>query len=64
MKRRDFIKTGTAATGLMASMKISPLLAAVEKKSSKTEIIEALTKLRDTGFRISNAVINEVTNDL
>ena len=34
------------------------------KVISKTEIIDALTKLRDTGFRISNAVINEVTNDL
>ena len=34
------------------------------KLISKTEIIKALTKLRETGFRISEDVINKVTNEL
>ena len=34
------------------------------KLISKTEIIKALTTLRETGFRISDDVINKVTNEL
>ena len=34
------------------------------KLITKTEIIEALTKLRETGFRISDDAINKVTNEL
>jgi alpha-L-fucosidase 2 len=34
MKRREFIKTGAAVTGFVASMEISPLLAKDEKQSS------------------------------
>jgi alpha-L-fucosidase 2 len=41
MKRREFIKTGTAVTGLMASMEISSLLAEGEKQSTQTGISEA-----------------------
>jgi alpha-L-fucosidase 2 len=35
MKRRKFFKTGMAVAGLIATTKISPLLAATEKKSKK-----------------------------
>jgi alpha-L-fucosidase 2 len=35
MERRKFVKTGAAVAGLMASMKISPVLAAAEKESQK-----------------------------
>jgi hypothetical protein len=34
------------------------------KLISKTEIMKALKKLRETGFRISDAIINKVTNEL
>ena len=34
------------------------------KLISKTEIMKALTKLRETGFRISDDVINKVANEL
>ena len=35
MERRKFVKTGAAVAGLMASLEISPLLAATEKESQK-----------------------------
>src|SRR5665213_3328525 len=36
MKRRDFLKTGAVAVGAVGSLKIAPLLAAVESDSVKT----------------------------
>jgi len=35
MERRKFVKTGAAVAGLMATLEISPLLAATEKESQK-----------------------------
>ena len=35
MERRKFVKTGAAVAGLMASVKVSPLLAANDKKAQK-----------------------------
>ncbi|HLP18412.1 MAG TPA: glycoside hydrolase N-terminal domain-containing protein [Bacteroidota bacterium] len=39
MERRKFVKTGAAVAGLMASVKISPLLSATEKKFEKKKML-------------------------
>ncbi len=39
MERRKFVKTGAAVAGLMASIKISPILAATEKESQKKGVL-------------------------
>lgn len=47
MKRRNFIKTSAAVTGLVASMQISPLMASEETESTQLENLQADNRSKD-----------------